>query len=81
MFDYRDKNDYDIMQDFICKIEDKDLRDKLLYNTKGKGAFKIFRYILDENNITNEWYKYRDERYKEIALEWCRKNNIDCKEK
>lgn len=80
MFDYRDKDDYEIMQDFIQTIRDVELRKKLYHNTSGKGAFRMFRYLIDEAGITNDWYQYRDDKYKEIALEWCYKNNIDLKE-
>ena len=27
--------------------------------------------------MANEWYKYRDQQYKEIALEWCEENDIE----
>lgn len=77
MFDYRDKNDYDIMQDFICTIKDDDLRKKMFSHTNGRGAFRMFRYLLDENELTDDWYKFRDNRYKEIATEWCEENNIE----
>lgn len=32
-----------------------------------------------EMNIIQEWYKYRDEQYKEIAIDWCKQNKLEYK--
>lgn len=80
MFDYFYKNDYDIMQDFIDTIEDINLREKLYYATRGRGAFSRFRYIIESNDLLDTWYKYKDEKYKTIAKEWCVDNNIEFEE-
>lgn len=77
MFDYFSKNDYDIMQDFIDTIEDINLREKLYDATRGRGAFSRFRYIVESSDLLEEWYKYKDEKYKVIAKEWCIDNNIE----
>ncbi len=80
MFDYFYKNDYDIMQDFIDTIEDVNLREKLYEATRGRGAFSRFRYIIESNDLLDYWYKYKDEKYKAIAKEWCIDNNIEFEE-
>lgn len=80
MFDFFTKNDYYIMQDFINEVRETDLRNKLYLVTKGKGAFSRFRNVLEENNIVNDWYQYRDNKYKDIAKSWCIDNNIDFEE-
>jgi hypothetical protein len=77
MFDYFSKNDYDIMQDFIDNVSNNELRFKLQNATSGRGAFSRFRCITDSNNITNDWYLFRDNKYKEIAKTWCTENNIE----
>ena len=80
MFNYFSKNDYDIMQDFIDTIEDINLREKLYDATRGRGAFSRFRYIVESSDLLEEWYKYKDEKYKVIAKEWCIDNNIEFEE-
>ena len=80
MFDYFYKNDYYIMQDFIDTIEDVNLREKLYEATRGRGAFSRFRYIIESNDLLDDWYKYKDEKYKAIAKEWCIDNNIEFEE-
>lgn len=80
MFDFSDKNDYGIMQAFIDTMEDLEIKQELYAKTKGSGAFKRFRYILDDYGLTDKWYQYMDEKYKEIAREWCISNNIEFEE-
>ncbi len=80
MFNYFTKNDYTIMRDFIDTIKDISIKYELYGVTSGKGAFKRFRNVLEQNNIVDDWYKYRDNRYKEIAKEWCIVNNIKFEE-
>ena len=80
MFDFFTKNDYYIMQDFIEKIKEIDVRNELYKVTKGKGAFYRFRNVLEENNIVNDWYQYKDNKYKDIAKAWCIDNNIEFEE-
>ena len=49
----------------------------VLNATHGKGTFTRFRTITDNYNITDDWYKYRDDEYKRIAKEWCTNNKIE----
>jgi hypothetical protein len=44
---------------------------------KGSGAFQRFKKNIDLYGIANEWYKFKDEAYKEIAIEWCKINNLE----
>ena len=30
-------------------------------------------------DIIQDWYKFRDERYKEIAIDWCKQNELEYK--
>lgn len=77
MFSYDTKNNYDIMQEFIFTINNDKVREQLFNNTRGKGSFRRFREITDYNNITDDWYKFQDNKYKEIAEEWCINNEIE----
>lgn len=77
MFDFYTKNDYDIMQEFISSLGDDLIKKELFNATHGKGAFTRFRIIIDNYNITDDWYKFRDEEYKRIAEEWCINNKIE----
>lgn len=79
MFDFYEKKDYDIMQDFISSISNALLRNELYNATRGKGGFRRFKKIIDYNNITDYWYKFRDNEYKKLAEDWCLDNKIKYK--
>lgn len=68
--------EYSMMEDFAETIEDIILKNQLYIALKGSGAFRRFKDTSINFDIINDWYKFRDEKYKEIAIEWCNKNNI-----
>ena len=70
-------NEYQIMVDFIETIENPEINSNLQRLIQGKGAFRRFKDYCASMNIIQEWYEYRDKRYKEIAIDWCRKNELE----
>jgi len=53
------------------------MRNILYSSLKGKGAFRRFKDTANELGILEDWYKYRDEAIKELAIEWCKENNLE----
>ena len=75
--DSYDINEYRMMENFVYSLP-RGKNQTILYNAiQGRGAFRRFKDKLYEIGMTNDWYKYRDQQYKEIALEWCKENNIE----
>lgn len=72
-----DINEYQIMEDFCFSLADDRKRNILLDSIRGKGAFRRFKDKASQIGISNQWYDYRDKRYKEIAIEFCENKNID----
>ena len=72
-------NEYQIMVDFIETIDNLEIKSNLQRLIQGKGAFRRFKDYCFDENIIQDWYKYRDERYKEIAIEWCKQNELKYK--
>jgi hypothetical protein len=70
-------NEYEVMEDFCIKVSDKHKQDVLLRAIKGKGAFRRFKDQIIDFKIEDQWYTYRDERYKQMAIKWCQRNNIN----
>ncbi|WP_332698733.1 UPF0158 family protein [Halalkalibacter lacteus] len=70
-------NEYEIMEDFCLKVSDQQKQDSLLRAIKGKGAFRRFKDKIIDFDIEDQWYSYRDERFKQIAIEWCQDNNVN----
>ena len=69
-------NEYQIMVDFIGKIDNDEIRNQLQRLIQGKGAFRKFKDYCIEIGIIQKWYDYKNERYKEIAIKWCESNGI-----
>lgn len=72
-----DINEYEMMGSFAETISDTRLQNQLYISLNFSGAFRRFKDICINFDIINDWYKFRDERYKEIAIDWCKENNIE----
>jgi len=70
-------NEYSIMERFSLSLTNDKLRNILYTSLKGKGAFRRFKDTADELGILEDWYKYKDEAIKELAIEWCKENNLE----
>jgi len=62
-------NEYQIMVGFIDTIDNEKLKIELQTLIQGKGAFRRFKDYCFESNIIQDWYKYKEQKYKEIAIE------------
>ena len=72
-------NEYQIMVDFIETIDNKKVKEELQRLIQGKGAFRRFKDYCFEASIIQNWYKFKEKRYKEIAIEWCKQNELEYK--
>ncbi len=75
-----DINEYSMMEDFIETIDDVKLYNQLYIAINGSGAFRRFKDTCINFEIIEDWYNFRDKKYKEIAINWCKENNIDYEE-
>ena len=72
-------NEYQIMVNFIETIDNLEIKSNLQRLIQGKGAFRRFKDYCFESNIIQDWYDYKEEKYKEIAIDWCRQNELEYK--
>lgn len=72
-------NEYQMMVDFIETIENKEIKDNLQILIQGKGAFRRFKDYCLEINIIQDWYDFKEQKYKEIAINWCKQNELKYK--
>ena len=70
-------NEYEIMENFCLTVSDQRKQESLLRAIKGQGAFGRFKDKIIDFEIENQWYSYRDECFKQIAIEWCQENKIN----
>ncbi len=72
-------NEYQIMVDFIEKIDNLEIKNNLQRLIQGKGAFRRFKDYCLEINIIQDWYDFKEQKYKEIAINWCKQNELKYK--
>ena len=72
-------NEYQIMIDFINTIENQEIKNNLQRMIQGKGAFRRFKDYCAEMGIIQDWYDYKEQKYKEIAINWCKRNELKYK--
>ena len=72
-----DINEYEMMEDFAETIEDTRLQNQLYISLNGRGVFRRFKDTCINFDIIDDWYNYRDQKYKELAINWCKDNNIE----
>ncbi|MEH7306070.1 UPF0158 family protein [Neobacillus drentensis] len=70
-------NEYEIMENYCLTVSDQRKQESLLRAIKGKGAFRRFKDKIIDFDMEDQWYSYRDERFIQIAIEWCKENNIN----
>jgi hypothetical protein len=71
-----DIDEYSIMEDFCYSLDDPKLRDTLLDLITGSGAFRRFKDAAHEHNIADKWYDFRNSEFRQIAIDWCKENDI-----
>jgi hypothetical protein len=76
-----DIDEYSIMEKFCLSLDDSEMSDDLYSAIKGSGAFRRFKDAINEYDIADDWYKYRNDALKEIAIEWCQDNDIEFEDK
>ena len=71
-----DIHEYRIMERFCYSVDDDDMRDDLCNAIRGRGAFRRFKDTIHAYGIADDWYTYRDDALREIAIAWCEEHGI-----
>jgi len=69
-------HEYQIMERFCLSVDDEDMRDDLCDAIRGRGAFRRFKDRMQLYGLADDWYRYRDEALREIAIAWCEEHGI-----
>ncbi|MEC5425458.1 UPF0158 family protein [Virgibacillus sp. C22-A2] len=67
-----DIHEYSMIENFCLTVKDPKAQGLLLRAIRGKGAFGRFKDQAFDLGLEQDWYTYRDERYKQIAIEFCK---------
>ena len=63
-------HEWSIMEEFAHSVDDEAASDELLTALHGRGAFRYFKDTVRRLGILQDWYRFRDEAFKEIARDW-----------
>lgn len=69
-------NEYDIMEEFCGSIKNDTISNALYSAIQGRGAFRRFKDAVIRFGVEDDWYRFREEVLKQIAIEWCEENEI-----
>jgi hypothetical protein len=72
-----DIHEWSIMKRFGQERGNARQRDELLDSLHDRGAFRMFKSALRRLSIEEEWYRFRDSAFKEIAKDWLESNGIE----
>lgn len=72
--------EYQIMERFCLSVRDRKISEALYVSIQGKGAFRRFRDQALRFGIADQWYQYREEAIKQMAIDWCKSHRIDFEE-
>lgn len=67
---------YDIMKQFMATVDDGQVREKLTKAIHQKGAYRKFKDEVRFFGLEEKWYKFSDEKYERVALEWCKEHGV-----
>ena len=70
-------HEYAIMEEFCYSVADSNVSDALQIAIRGKGAFRRFKDTCHKFGIIDQWYSFRTEALKEIAIAWCKENKLE----
>jgi hypothetical protein len=69
--------DYEIMERFCVDQADGPVRDDLLDQIVGSGAFRRFREAIRGHNLQAQWERFRRIALEELAAEWLTAQGIE----
>lgn len=76
----RSNESFGCMEDFTDQVKDERIQ-RSLYRALGRShPFSNFRYAVEDNDVLQDWYHFRDAWYNEKAEEWMRDNGVDFKD-
>jgi SPX domain protein involved in polyphosphate accumulation len=71
-----DRHDYRIMEDFVSSLPSGP-QSHLSRVMHGRGAFRRFKDTVIDMGLDTDWYMWRDDSYRKMAVEWCEENEIE----
>jgi len=74
-----DIHEWSIMEEFAYSMESDAIQADLLNALHGRGAFRFFKDTVRRHGIEQDWFQFRDEALRDIAIDWCEEHRIKWK--
>jgi Uncharacterised protein family (UPF0158) len=69
-------NEYRMMERFAAGVADQAVRAELGDALRGRSAFRRFKDAVRRFGLAEEWYRYRDRGYEDVARAWCEAHGL-----
>ena len=69
-------HEWSIKEEFSESVESARIRADLLDAISGKGAFRYFKDTIRRYGIEKDWYAFRTEALRQIAIDWCEEHQL-----
>jgi len=69
-------HEWNIMQRFADSREDEQCGQELAGAIHGRGAFRMFRDCLSRHDLVDDWHRFRNEKFEQIAKEWLKSHGL-----
>ena len=69
-------HEWAIMEKFCHSLKDPEFRNDLLSRIHGSGAFRLFKDAIHQRGVAEEWYRFREKEFEQIAIGWLEANQI-----
>lgn len=70
-------SELNMMINFCNSFNDFSIDDILNKNVDDIKKIQKIKKLIEEKNMLNDWYDFREQTEKQIAIDWCNKNNIE----
>ena len=70
-------HDSELIEEYINGVKNGKIQEELEDKFYGKGKYRKFKETLIEYGIEDDYYNFREKYLENMAIEWCKKNNIE----
>lgn len=69
-------HEYHIIEKFIWTLKGEKV-ERLEHAIQGRGAFRRFKDMVNRMGISQQWYDFREEYYRKLAIGWCQEHELE----
>lgn len=70
-------HDSEIAEEYIYSVRDGKVQNELEYSFCGKERYRKFKETLRRYKLLDDYYSFRENYLKNMAIEWCKKYNFE----